>query len=326
MNTIDSFKKIIESNNKFIITTHINPDGDAIGSSMALYYYLFELGKKVHVINYSSTPKYFKFLDPDNLILKFDNENSNLIADADVIFILDLNDMTRVKTMANHIQDSKAIKIVIDHHPPNFKFADYEFTDQTACSTGEILYRLMSQNGNVKLSEEIATALYTAMMTDTISFHLPTVTAEIYRVAANLIDWGANPSKIYFYVYEQNDISRFQLLTRVISSIKLIHNEKLVYMIVTQDMFRDTQTREQDIDNFIDYGMMIKNVLIVIFFVELQDGIKISFRSRGDIAINELAKKYNGNGHKNAAGARLFNTTLEQIVPDVLKNAEEYLP
>ena len=193
---MDDFKRIIESNRKFLISTHINPDGDAIGSTMALYHFLKELGKEVCVINHSPTPKYYKFLDPESTIIKFSESEYFKIIDSDVIFLVDLNDIVRIKNMGRYVIESKAVKVIIDHHLPNTKFTDFEFTDEHASSTGEILYNILSNHGMSPLSKNISIALYTAIMTDTLSFHLPTATSKVYRIAANLIDWGADCIKV----------------------------------------------------------------------------------------------------------------------------------
>jgi phosphoesterase RecJ-like protein len=227
--------------------------------------------------------------------------------------------------MRKYVTESKAIKVIIDHHFPNTKFTDYEFTDEHASSTGEILYNILSNHGMSPLSKNISIALYTAIMTDTLSFHLATATSTVYRIAANLIDWGADPSNIYYHIYERNDINRFLLLGEILAKAKIIYDDNLFFMQVTQALFSKTGTEEPDIDNFVDYGLKIDRVKIVIFFIELKDGVKISFRSRDNIPINELAKIYGGNGHRNAAGARLYNISLETVIPDVLKNAKKFL-
>lgn len=322
---IDKFYNIIENNKFFVITTHINPDGDAIGSAMALFFFLKLFNKEVKVINHSETPKYYQFLDPKSEIETLNNTNSDIIINADVIFLVDLNEVSRVKSLKDIVLKSKAKKIIIDHHQPNSPFADFEFTDVEASSTGEIIYKLISHKYNSYINKDIATSLFAAIMTDTQSFHLPRTTSEVFRIAADLVDKGANPPEIYKNIYETNDPNRFYLLSEVLSNMKIIKDGKIVYFIVKQEMFDKTNTLEPDVENFINYGLQIATAEIVIFFVELKDGVKISFRSRNNIPINELAKIYGGNGHINAAGARLYNISLNEILPDVLNNAVTFL-
>jgi bifunctional oligoribonuclease and PAP phosphatase NrnA len=321
----EKFYHIIEKYNNFIITTHVNPDGDAIGSALALYYFVKGFGKSVRVINYNSTPKYYSFMDPDRVIEPFTSDKNESIENAEVIFIVDLNDLSRIKTIEPAARKSKALKVIIDHHQPNSKFADAEFTDTDSSSTGEILYKLISNKYNSKITKEIAVCLYAAILTDTQSFHLPRSTAEVYRIAADLIDKGANPSEIYRNIYEINQPGRFYLLSETLSNMQIIEDGKIVYFVVKQEMFDKTNTMEPDVENFINYGMQIETAEIVIFFVELKDGLKMSFRSRNHIAVNELAKEFGGNGHKNAAGARLFNVTLADILPKAIEKAKTFL-
>ena len=330
----NSFYEIIEKNSSFVITTHINPDGDAIGSAMALFYFLRSFNKTAHVINYSKTPKYYKFLDPDNVIIHFNEEDKKLLNESDVIFFVDLNETNRIKSMAPFVLESKATKVIIDHHEPNSnltkRFADIEFADPKACSTGEIMYKLISHKYNSLINQKIAQALYAAIITDTQSFHLPRATSEVYRISADLIDKGANPSFIYKQIYESNHPNRIILLSEFLSQMKLVENNRIVYFVVTQEMFRRTETKEEDIDNFITYGLQIETAEIVMLFVQLNDGIKISFRSIVSIPINSLAKEFGGNGHKNAAGVRLTNslhgdTSLETMIPKLLESAKKYL-
>jgi bifunctional oligoribonuclease and PAP phosphatase NrnA len=321
----EKFYHIIEENSNFIITTHVNPDGDAIGSTMALYYFIKGFKKNVRVINYNTTPKYYSFLDTEGVIEHFKPEHNHIIENAEVIICADLNELSRVKTLSVSVTKSKALKVIIDHHQPNHKFADVEFTDTDASSTGEILYKLISNKYNFNITKEIAVCLYAAILTDTQSFHLPRSTSEVYRIAADLIDKGADPSEIFQNIYEINQPCRFYLLSETLSNMQLIENGKIVYFVVSQEMFDKTNTMEPDVENFINYGMQIETAEIVIFFVELKDGLKMSFRSRSHIAINELAKEFGGNGHKNAAGARLFNVTLNDILLQVLEKAKAFL-
>jgi phosphoesterase RecJ-like protein len=322
----DLFYQTIEENRSFIITTHVNPDGDAIGSAMALFHFIASFNKDVHVINCSQTPKYYKFLDTNNVIIYFCEEYENLLAQVDVIIYVDLNDPDRTKKMSLFTLASRATKIIIDHHEANKKFADIEFTDAKASSTGEIIYKLISHKHNSLIDYKIAQCLYSAIITDTQSFHLPCATSEVYRISADLIDKGANPSFIYKQIFESNAPNRIFLLSEVLSQMKLIEKDRIVYFVVTQEMFYRTASNESDIDNFINYGLQIETAEIVMLFVELKDGFKVSFRSLPHIPINNLAKEFGGNGHKNAAGARLINVPIQTMLPKILESAKKYLP
>ncbi len=334
----DILKEIIENSKKFVLTTHVNPDGDAIGCEIALFLFLRKLGREVSIINYSSTPKNYRFLDPANDIRVFEEKrDAEAILTADVIIMVDMNHSDRLRAMEPLALKSKAIKLVIDHHLDNQNFADYSLVDEDASSSGEIIYELLlvasggkganeplTFNGKY-LDKDIARALYTAIMTDTGSFRFPKTDSETHRIAAHLLECGADPTEIYQEVYEKVDLDHWHLLGKILSNIQITDDGKLAYIVIAQQMFRETQTEETEVEGFVNYAMSINGVVVGIIFIELKNGVKMSFRSKGDIPINELAKEFGGNGHKNAAGARVFNRTLDDVVQETLQRSEVFL-
>lgn len=319
-------RRIIESNKKFVLTTHVNPDGDGLGSELALYRVLKKLGKEATILNHSATPRNYEFLDLNAEIVKFDPERDReTVLSADVIFIVDTNQPDRLRTLQPFVLKSKGIKICIDHHLDTDDFADHYLIDEHSSASGEIVYRLIVELGSSYIDADVARALYTAIMTDTGSFRFPRTDPEIHRIAAHLIERGADPTEIYQKVYESWPPGRFLLLGRALSGMKLEHEGRLAYLVITRSMLEETSTNPEDTDNFTNYPMSIGGVLIGIMFTELRDGVKISFRSKGEIPINELAKAFGGNGHKNAAGARIFEKTLQEIVPAVVEKSSGFL-
>lgn len=322
----ETCKKIVEEKQRFILTTHVNPDGDGLGSEIALARYLKRRGKDVTIVNHSATPPNYQFLDPKNEIIHFKPElHADLIRQADVIFIIDTNHLSRLRSIEPFVRASKAIKICIDHHPDKDDSADYYIIDESATATGEIVYHLLEYLDGKNLDAEIARALYTAIMTDTGSFRFPKTDPEIHRVAAHLIELGADPPTIFQEVYEKGTVNTLQLLGKALSNLKTACSGRVAYMVVTRQMFEETGTKEYETDNFIDFTMRIGGVQIGLLFNELDDGVKISFRSKGDIPVNKLAKEFGGNGHLNAAGARLFDARLEETMKSVLDKAGSYL-
>jgi bifunctional oligoribonuclease and PAP phosphatase NrnA len=323
---LNAVAEILKQHHRFVLTTHVNPDGDGLGSEVALGEWLAQQGKQVHILNYSATPDFYLFLDPNNRIKQFNEaEDAAKLADADVIIVLDTNHTDRVRTMGRHVINSKAIKLCIDHHLEPEQFADHYIIDDNATSTGEITYRLLTHLNGKALSPVVAQALYCAIMTDTGSFRFPRVDAETHRIVADLIECGADPVQIYHKVYEQWSAGRVQLLGDALASLKTEYNGKLAHLTITQKNLFDTGTTEVDTDNFTVYPMNVSGVVAAVFFLEMKDGIKMSFRSKGDIPINELAKEFGGNGHKNAAGARLNNCTLPDTQTKVLQAAAKYV-
>lgn len=329
INYIENIAKIVEliyKNHLFIITSHVNPDGDSLGCELALARFLKKLNKIVHIINHNETPKFYEFLDTKNEIEKFNEQNhTELIKKSDVIFILDTNQPDRLRSLEKPVLDSSAVKVIIDHHLEANDFADIYLIDEQATSTAEIIYKLLTYMNNDFIDYDIAHPLYTAIMTDTGSFRFPRTDVETHQIIAHLLHFGVDPTEVYSKVYETWTYGRIQLLSKALSTLKLEYNNKLAYMVCTIDMFESTKTTEVETDNFSNYPMSIEGVQIGLLFNELDDGVKISFRSRGDIPINELAKELGGGGHKNAAGARIFNIGLQEVINTTIEKAKKYI-
>ncbi|MDI6766986.1 MAG: bifunctional oligoribonuclease/PAP phosphatase NrnA [Bacteroidota bacterium] len=324
--TISQIKSLIAQNQNFLITTHVNPDGDAIGCELAMARALQQLGKQSTIINHNATPDNYQWMDTEKIILHFiPEQHRDYILNADVIFILDTNQPDRLRSLEPFVKQSKAIKIVIDHHLEPHPFGDHYLIDDDATSTGEIVYKLFKEMDNITIDKEIAVALYTAIMTDTGSFRYPRTDSETHQIISHLIMCGADPTEIFVNVYENWTCGRMRLLGEALDTMKTAYDGKVAYLFCTLKMFKDTETTEIETDNFTIYPMSIKGVQIGILFNELHNGVKISFRSKGDIAINELAKEFGGNGHLNAAGARLFDKKLEDIIPAVIEKVGKYV-
>ncbi len=321
-----SFQTILRTHTRFILTTHVSPDGDGLGSELALAQYLDSSGKEVSILNHSPTPVTYEFLDPSRQITHFDpTRHTRVIAEADVIVVLDTNHPDRLGEMKNPVLSSRAKKVVIDHHLDADPFADLLILDERSAATGQIVFKLLEFLKGPALSPDTAQALYVALMTDTGSFRFPKTDAEVHRVTASLIERGADPVAAYQAIYEQSSQGKIQLLGRALASLKTAHHGALVYLTVTQKMFQETKTSEPDVDQFAPYTLSLKNVRIGLVFTELADQVKVSFRSKGDIPINKLAQEFGGNGHKNAAGARVMNGVLNEVVTNVIDRAAHYL-
>ncbi len=319
-------KKILEEENSFLITTHVNPDADALGSEIAVYEILSHLQKEVRIINHSETPYNHRFLDPKNVIEVYEPSlHDEYIDKVELIIILDLNQLNRIVSMENVVRLSKSEKICIDHHLNPEPFTKYYFADPALAATGEIIFNLIENTKIAPLNYEIANALYAAIMTDTGSFRFDRTTPKIHRIAAQLLEYGIKPDEVHDKIFSQSKIGKQHLLGHALNSLKLNSTEEICYMTLTrEDLIRNNAT-EADLDGFVNYCLGIENVRIGIFFYELSDGIKISFRSKGKIPVNELAAEIGGGGHLNASGARLFDAKLNDYVDRVIKSAEKYL-
>ena len=213
----------------------------------------------------------------------------------------------------------------IDHHPDPEAFADLYIIDEQATSTGEIVFKLLKYLGGNAVTPPIAEALYAAIMTDTGSFRFPKTNPETHRIAAELLECGADPTSIYQKIFEEGPASKLKLLGRALDSLSILHHGAVATMTLRRKDFTETLTSEEDTDNMVNYAMSIGGVKVGLMFIELKEGVKVSFRSKGMIPINKLAKEFGGNGHLNAAGARIYNDTLDNVVKKVVERSEDYI-
>jgi phosphoesterase RecJ-like protein len=324
--SFESCKEILKSKTTFVLTTHINPDGDGLGSEVALALYLTGKGKSVAIINQSETPAYYKFMHALFPIVTFSAaKHGSIIKDAEVIVALDTNSPARFSAMKELVMESRANKICIDHHLDPDEFADLYLIDEKATATGEIVYNLLKFLDSGAITKPIADALYAAIMTDTGSFRFPKTDVETHHIIADLLLHGADPTEIYQKIFEEGPVNKLKLLGRALTSLSVVHGGKVATMVLLRKDFSETQTAEEDTDNIINHAMSIGGVRVGLMFIELENGVKVSFRSKGDIAINTLAKEFGGNGHKNAAGARIHGGTLPDAVSRVTERAGAYV-
>jgi phosphoesterase RecJ-like protein len=324
--TLNTIARILSDHSTFVLTTHVNPDGDGIGSVAGLASALREAGKSATIINHSHTPAIYDFLDPDRTIRVYEPaRDRELLRQADVIVVLDTSQPERLRSMAADLLASPAVKVCIDHHLDPDGFADHTLIDSDATSTGELVYRLLREWTGEHLSPPVATALYTAIMTDTGAFRYPRVDPEIFRISAHLIECGADPVRCYSLVYERWTDGRIRLLGAMLAGLRTAAGGAIASVTITQKMLADSGTLEEDTDNFTTFPMSIGGVQIGILFLELADGVKMSFRSRGAIPANLLAREFGGNGHLNAAGARVSPADLSDLEARVLRAAAKYV-
>lgn len=325
---IEKVYKLIGEAEDITITTHINPDGDALGSAIALYYYLLSKGKKPCVCVFGEIPYNMEFLPGIDFVINYEKTPVyEKIVNSGLIFVVDLNDLSRLRELSNAIRDSKAPKIVIDHHINPQDFADVYVVNPDASSTGEIIWKVLEFDKDFRLTKEIAELLYVAIMTDTGSFRFPRTTGDLHRIIAGLIDAGADPVSLYENVYNNNPFRTIKLLGEAFSGMELYHDGKLCLMKITAEMFERTGSVEDDIENFVEKTLSIRGVKIGILMSEIKsrNEIRISFRSKGEYDSRSLAVSLGGGGHYHAAGARVYGKEFNKLAKELIEAAGRIL-
>ncbi|MEI6638538.1 MAG: bifunctional oligoribonuclease/PAP phosphatase NrnA [Chlorobium sp.] len=321
---------------QFVLTTHENSDGDGLGSEVALALVLTSLGKEVSVVNPTEVPPNYQFLKNLYKISLFDNKSEEAIQEltlCDVVVLLDANLRERMGSLWPHVKFSRELgsqKLVcVDHHLDPLDFTDVMVCENYSSSTGELvyglIYALQERVGHNLFTPEVAEALYVAVMTDTGSFRFPKTTPYVYQLAGDLVSKGADASQIYDRIYNSLTPNALKLLGAALSAITILDNGEISWLFISQEMIKATESKLFDTDHIIQYLLSVPSVRIAVLMVEMQDGrTKASFRSRGDIYVNQLAKKYGGGGHKNAAGC-LFQFSSDKAQKILLEDLRLFL-
>ena len=322
---IPQLKEIIEKHEKFVILTHHNPDGDAIGSSLALYHMLKKIGKKeVEVIVPNDFPLFLKWLPEANKIWNAEFKSiqaKDFIHHADVIFCLDFNTSSRIEKLEKLLLESSATKVLIDHHQEPDAF-DWMYSDVSQPATCQMIFKVFEElNILEKIDKDIATCIYTGMITDTGNFKYRNTTSETHRIAAFLLDQGIEIDVINSHVFDSNSKARLHLLGLVLSRIEVFPEYSFSYLYITRKELQECGFQKGDTEGFVNYGFSIQGIKLTVFLSEdlQKDIVKMSFRSVGNIDVNRLSRTYfNGGGHLNASGGR-SEVSIEDTIAQLKK-------
>jgi phosphoesterase RecJ-like protein len=320
---LDSLKEKLAQPCKIIITTHHKPDGDAMGSSLGLYQYFIQKGHQVKVISPTDYPFFLHFLPHNDEVIIYtekEEESKQLVADADLIFCLDFNALSRINELGEEVRKSSALKIMIDHHLEPEGFDDYRLWNTKACATAQLIYDFIVNqlNDGDLIDKDIATCLYTGIMTDSGSFRFPNVTSDLHRIVADLIDAGAVNWKIHQQVYDNSTEGRLKFLGYCLSNkLEVFREFNTALITVSKADIKKFDIQTGETEGVVNYALSINGIKLAAFIVERSDQVKLSLRSIGDFPANEICKKYfNGGGHKNAAGGQStdsFETVIEKF-------------
>ena len=320
--------QLLKPENKIVIITHYNPDGDAIGSSLGLKHFLKQKGLQAEVIVPNDFPKFLKWMPEAKKIIIADykrKQAGEAIYNADVIFILDFNASNRSGNLVGPwLEKARATKILIDHHQQPEDF-DFVYSDTTIPATSQMIYHFIEALDDEKLvNQDIADCLYTGIMTDTGGFRFRSTSATTHRIIANLIEKGADPAMITSNTWDTNTVSRLHLLSLILSRIEVVKDGKVAILWLKRDELKEFGFQKGDTEGFVNYGLSIMGTQISAFFMEdlYEDFIKISFRSKEDVDVNQFSRKYfNGGGHINAAGGKYFKS-IEDTIEDFKEKIE----
>lgn len=293
----------LKRTDKYIITAHETPDGDAIGSECAMFRVLRGMGKTVFVFNADPTPKKFKYLDPENVISVLERE-SQLPADLEefALLMLDTNDTHNIGQISSMVLPRVREHFIIDHHERDEDILAGNYIQKSASSTAEILFQLFKEMG-VALDFQIAQALYTAIVYDTGSFIYPKTTARTFEIARDLVDKGVEPNAVYSAIYESNSISALILQSKVLATLELLFDSRVAVLTMRKEMIIESGAIYEEADQLINIPLKSEDIRVSVFFKENTEGlVRCSLRSKGNINVAGIAQSFGGGGHKTAAG------------------------
>ena len=312
---LDEAIDLIRRSNRIYIASHINPDGDNLGSSLALALALRQLGKEVLVLNPGSIPSDFVFLPGIDLIKDFEDDVDEL----DLFIVVDSSDIDRLGPNKDLLDRSKAI-INIDHHITNTQFGNINLVDSKAAATGELIYQLLKRM-DVKLDKDIATNIYTAISTDTGKFSYESVTSRTHRIAAELLDVGIDLKDINIKIYESYSLESTKLFIKALNTLKLYSDNRVALVKVSQRMLKETNASLDDTDGISSFIRGIGPVEVSCLLQEVEEGeIKGSLRSKNYVDVSKVCAKFNGGGHVRAAGCTIFedlDTAEAMIIEEI---------
>ena len=324
------FVDLINANQRFLLTSHIRPDCDALGSELGMAAVLEKLGKEVRIVNGQETPPNLSFIDPQQRIMKLSTDvQLDDLRDTEVLMVLDTSAWAQVADVGDVLRNTAALKVVIDHHQSSDQIGDVEFKDVSAEATGRLIFDL-AESANWQLSAVAATALFCAIATDTGWFRFPSTNGGTLRAAGQLIDLGAQPHLSYQQLFERQTQARIRLTGRMLERIELACEGRLAWLTARRDDFSRTGAVPADTEDVVNACFRIVGVECAFIAHEQLDGqVKVSFRSRGDVDVAAVAEQFGGGGHRAASGALLpgpFEAGLASLVQAMTSGLQSSTP
>lgn len=330
MEKIAAFKALVDSPQRVVILTHFKPDADALGSSLGLALYLKKKKHQVQVITPSDYPDFISWMPGNDEVLVFNPDKPakavDLISSASLIFCLDFSSLNRINELGEMVRSSSARKVLIDHHLEPEHFADFEHWDGTAASTAELIYTLIEElNDKEFLDRDIANCLYAGIMTDTGGFRHSNTNYKVFKIAAELVAAGANPSQVSKLIYDTNSLERLRLMGYVLGQkLQVLPEYNTAYIVLSAEDLKRYSSQTGDTEGLVNFGLSIKGIRLSVLISDRKENIKLSFRSLGEFSVNDLARThFSGGGHRNAAGGQT-TLSLDQTLQKFLALLPEY--
>ncbi len=323
MNETDllAIKELLATPKKIAIIPHRSPDGDAMGSTLALYHFLLKLNHNVTVIAPNDFPDFLAWMPSSEKVLIFENDiqtTTKLLNESEIVFTLDFNALHRTGDLMEQVLNKlQTVFVMIDHHQSPDRYANFTYSDTNFGSTCEMVYNFISfLNKKELIDKNIATCIYTGILTDSGGFKYPKTTGKTHRIVADLIDLGVENTEIPNLLFDNNSYSRLQLLGRAMSNMKVFSEFKTAYTTLTQKELNEFNYVKGDTEGIVNYGLSIKGVIFAAIFIENKEEkiIKISFRSQGNFDVNQFSREhFSGGGHINASGGK-SELTMEETI------------
>lgn len=318
---LNYFKRLIDTPKKVVIVTHYKPDADALGSSLGLAEFLKKKRHDVTVITPSDYPDFLSWMKGNEEVINYERpENQELcgklVNEADLIFCLDFNCLKRINSLGDKVRTASAKKILIDHHRDPENFADFECWSIEAAATAELVYDLIVKCGYKELLDaDIAESLYAGIMTDTGQFKHPNTSKNVHMITAELMNLGADVSKVGKLIYDNNSVDRIKFIGFALSErLIILPGFNTAYFAISKADLQRFNSKTGDTEGLVNYALSIKGIVFACLISEREDGVNLSLRSKGDFPVNKFAREnFDGGGHQNAAGGR-SKLSLEKTV------------
>ena len=321
-NDLESIIDVIQNNDRFLVSSHINPDGDNIGSVLALKIFLEQLGKKVEVVLDDQVPDCFSFLPFSQDIQEYSSE---LEIEFDVLFTLDSGDWGRISDVANLVEDQVIVNI--DHHADNTLYGDYNLVTDAA-ATGELIYQFITKLDKTQLNHDLATVIATALITDTGSFRYSNTRPETHQIMADLLDFDVDVNYITRQIFENNTYQSLMLRAKVLETLEVDETGEIAWIKIPEKFLEEVDATWEDAEGIVGYPRSLQGVEVAVLLKEYEpDGIKVSLRSNQYFPVDKVAHQFDGGGHARAAGCLLecgLEEAEQRVIETVKKEMKNY--